>query len=430
MNSTVYLFGDFAKGYSQYPQDYTQRIFDNFYKKAKANTQVVVHRNDSLMYYGYIRKLPQKGSYFGICILLNDAMFSDIKTLFTYFEHLFTDIVKRGEILEFTNNGSIVSKVQSLSEKQYECERIAEKVQSDFAKLAMQKLLPVKYSVANDDYQEFSIDDTTDTIIESTYSNGYTYIYKAQDYDTPLLQSYSNKLRRLNDELKEKDTEISKLNRQKKNIILVLILSFVLFAGAVSFVFFWVSTDEEISRLQCTVSDYEIKNKELITENENLITEKQRLITEKRRLITEKEELRVSKETLASENAQLGDKISRLQKTIDKNDAAIKKLQNEKEKLVWDTKKLNNDIDNLRLEKKRLNDIVSANKNVSTTKRYKIYAKGSEKVYCYYYKCKDNFYRTGCYYSDNEEIDVYYMSGDYALTQKGYVRIKDIRPIK
>ena len=57
MNISVYLFGEFSVGYSQYPNDYAKIIFESFAKSAQATTQITIHRDGDLMYYGYIRKM-------------------------------------------------------------------------------------------------------------------------------------------------------------------------------------------------------------------------------------------------------------------------------------------------------------------------------------------------------------------------------------
>ena len=57
MNSTVYLFGELGQRYSQYPTDYTQLIFQRCAVLSKEKTQLIIHRDTTLMYYSYIRKL-------------------------------------------------------------------------------------------------------------------------------------------------------------------------------------------------------------------------------------------------------------------------------------------------------------------------------------------------------------------------------------
>ena len=81
MNVSIYIFGEFAAGYSQYPQDYTTAIFKQFNSKAKSQTQLCIHRDGDLIYYAYIRKLSEQ-KYIGLCAVLNGMMFSDVQTVF------------------------------------------------------------------------------------------------------------------------------------------------------------------------------------------------------------------------------------------------------------------------------------------------------------------------------------------------------------
>ena len=51
MSISVYLFGKFNQGYSQYPDDYSKKIFDICYQNSKAVSQIAIHRDGDLMYY-------------------------------------------------------------------------------------------------------------------------------------------------------------------------------------------------------------------------------------------------------------------------------------------------------------------------------------------------------------------------------------------
>ena len=67
MNSSVYIFGNLRNGYVQYPDDYAQEVLGSFAIKSKSKTQVIVHRDKNLMYYGYVRRLDVTGQYIGFC---------------------------------------------------------------------------------------------------------------------------------------------------------------------------------------------------------------------------------------------------------------------------------------------------------------------------------------------------------------------------
>ena len=68
MNISVYLFGEFSVGYSQYPNDYAKIIFESFAKSAQATTQITIHRDGDLMYYGYISARWKTQSIWGCAL--------------------------------------------------------------------------------------------------------------------------------------------------------------------------------------------------------------------------------------------------------------------------------------------------------------------------------------------------------------------------
>ena len=74
MNCTVCIFGELSSGYTQYPEDSTSLFFKKLYPLCKATTQIAIHRDNSLMYYCYIRKLKGK-KYIGT---LSKYYFSDL----------------------------------------------------------------------------------------------------------------------------------------------------------------------------------------------------------------------------------------------------------------------------------------------------------------------------------------------------------------
>lgn len=79
MNVTTYFFGLNQKNYFQLPADSSQRIFAEAAKLCKTREALIVHRDDSLIYYIYVRDTIL--NYWGLAVLLNDAGVSDLKKL-------------------------------------------------------------------------------------------------------------------------------------------------------------------------------------------------------------------------------------------------------------------------------------------------------------------------------------------------------------
>ena len=219
MNSSVYVFGNLGNGYTQYPDDYAKGIYQIFFSEAKAPSQIAIHRDNNLMYYGYIRKMDKGLQYIGFCVLLNGVMFSQVGSLFPIFENAVTDLVARGEILHFTNRGDVSSSISNLNEKKDEIERIASLIKNQIDNLnkEAQKLPPVSYGTSNTKIRTFSESDKNVDIVKSSYTNRYTFIYKAQGYNTALMNSYQGILFKISKERDDLKTKCSSLSSQLAN---------------------------------------------------------------------------------------------------------------------------------------------------------------------------------------------------------------------
>lgn len=104
MNISVYLFGKFDKGYTQYPDDYSRKIFTVCHQNSKAVCQIAIHREGDLMYYAYIRNLDD-GNYIGLCSVVNGKMITNIDGLFSRFENIIESMVKHGYLIRFNEKG-------------------------------------------------------------------------------------------------------------------------------------------------------------------------------------------------------------------------------------------------------------------------------------------------------------------------------------
>ena len=260
MTISVYIFGNLGNGYTQYPDDYAKTIYQNFYEKSTAASQITIHRDNNLMYYGYIRKLDVGSQYIGFCVLLNGIMFSNIGRLFPIFENAVADLVARGEILHFNDRGDITSSINNLNEKQQEVARIVSIIQSQISDLenSVRKLPPINYGISNKESKTFSESDKNEEIVNASCKYGYTYILKDKDYDTISLRGYKSVLIRLNEEkdnlvnnYNELKNEYDKLTEQKKQYKKVVTLCILVVLCGVGLFFLngsLNSTKGELSR--------------------------------------------------------------------------------------------------------------------------------------------------------------------------------------
>jgi len=274
MTGAVYVFGSLGCGYTQYPDDYAKEIYQNFYDKTTANSQIIIHRDNNLIYYGYIRKLDTDSQYIGFCILLNGIMFSQIGKLFAIFEHAVADLVNRGKILRFNDKGDIVSDLDNLSEKQPEVERITSVICNDFSELENRILPPVNFGIANNETKNFSIIDKNNDIVEASAKYGYTCVFKDEDCDTASSSSYRGIIKKLynqnetlSDNYKELKRKYDKLNEQKQQYLKVIILCIVIAICGIGLFFLQNSLDSTRNNLASAQKDITKKSETIKTLN-------------------------------------------------------------------------------------------------------------------------------------------------------------------
>lgn len=110
----------------------------------------MIHRHEALIYYGYLRRLSIRDKYIGIAFVFNGVMCTDITALCKLCEDNITNWIVNGDILEFDDNGDIISKVDKLYKTASEFKRLSESLSAQIvsAKLPFQKLPPTNYAVS------------------------------------------------------------------------------------------------------------------------------------------------------------------------------------------------------------------------------------------------------------------------------------------
>ena len=117
MNSSTYIFGELSDGYTQYPEDSSSNLFKSIQSQCVAPSQLVIHRDENLMYYVYIRKIDKK-RFIGFAVVINGYCLPRIHRLFSIFEKEVEDLVEKGVIINFTNDGEISSDLTSLAKEE------------------------------------------------------------------------------------------------------------------------------------------------------------------------------------------------------------------------------------------------------------------------------------------------------------------------
>ncbi len=224
MNISVYLFGKFDNGYSQYPDDWTKSIFQRFEKNAAA-TQVAIHRDGDLMYYGYIRKLEGE-KYLGLCVVINGRYITRITQsgrLFSAFEAVVEDMAGKGYLIRNGNGGEVETYpgVGKLHEKGKEVHFIDSRLQTAFDSLedASAELPAVSYGVSGGSEECFTAEDEEQDIVQSSYRNDYTYISKSKGYNTAQMDSHKGVSAKKNKETESLRKERSEFPKEREKPI-------------------------------------------------------------------------------------------------------------------------------------------------------------------------------------------------------------------
>ena len=430
MKAEIYIFGNFADGYSQYPDNYTHNLFEAIGKSRQAESEIIYHREGALTYYIYTREISKiDNTFIGLCYVFNDVLIKDFAPLFSIFEDVITNIVVTGEMLEFANDGKLSTKINQLYTHTEELQRVSDYLNSKLISLGKitEKLPPINYGVATNEWKTFSYKDKSDihsTILD--YSN--IRIIKGEGYDTAALSSYAGKLNSLNNEktaalqtIDKQKQEISDLKKKQKNYKLVIWLILIICVGCIIFIRkindrddtirglrsknaeqeqTIISRNNEIDVLRDTLYSRNIKIQSLKTDKQNLEHKRDSLLKSNRTLTTEKN-------TLLNDKNNLTTKLNRTESTLKEANAKISKKDTEISEL-----------------KTQVNNY----KNSNNKKQYEKY-KTKYKTACYYRDNSYNYKKTGDSYYKGATIIVYDTNYKYALTEKGYVLLSDLQKL-
>lgn len=257
MNCNVYIFGRLSSGYTQYPENTSSEMLKSLYPLCKATTQLAIHRNANMMYYCYIRKL-NGNKYLGLCVTVNGYYIKQINELFSLFENAIEKMAQYGSFIHFAKDGTLTTSTTSLKQDEEEIDTLSENLKCGFEAFGSpeNRLPQIDYTVAKDSVKEFNILDDKQNIIRASYTYGFTFVYKDEDFNTVRINSYRGVLSRLNDEnseLRLKNNELKKeyaeLQLKQRNTQWVGILS-VIVAILGGILYFKVINPSEVTKYQ------------------------------------------------------------------------------------------------------------------------------------------------------------------------------------
>ena len=272
MNCSTYVFGELSRGYTQYPEDSSSNIFKEIESDCLALTQLIVHRDENLMYYIYVRKLDKK-KFIGLSVVINGYYLTRIQSLFSLFEKEIEKLTEKGVIIHLTEEGDISSKLASLSDEEEEVISVVNTLQVKINSMArIKRLPPADFSVSVSSRKIFRETDPMTEIAEASCRFGFTVVLKEKDYDTIRLTSFKNILKNLNAEkfalIKENENlrEVNRtIQRQKNNFKKVVFLSLILVVCGVGAILLYFSLND--ANVQLDVARRTINEKDVKIEN-------------------------------------------------------------------------------------------------------------------------------------------------------------------
>lgn len=274
----VYIFGVFDNGYTQCPNDSTSEIFKGICSYSKAKTQIVIHRDDNLMYYCYIRKLDKK-RYVGFCYVFTGLYVTKIDILFSLFENVIEILANKGEIVHYAEDGKLTTSLKYFYKNSEDVALLSKKLESSFNALSQstKRLPPIDFSVAKGSTMSFSINDPNSEIVKASYTFSNTFIYKDKDYNTVQINSYKGVLSRINNEniaLRKKNQDLkdenAKILRQKKQFKNVIFLILAIIGCGVSIYFLYDNLNRTQHQLTKVNKNLTAKTKQLNKANQEI----------------------------------------------------------------------------------------------------------------------------------------------------------------
>jgi len=219
VNCSTYIFGELSEGYSQYPEDSSSNLFRGIYSQCNAPSQLIIHRDEDMMYYVYIRKIDGK-RYIGIAVAINGYYFTQISSLFSLFEKKIEQLAEHGVIINYSKNGDLTTSLSSLAKEEEEVMGVANSLQTEISAIkTVQRIPQVDYAVSIKSKKIFNENDNNSEIVKASYTFGYTIILKQENYDTLRSTSYRNTLKQLNAQNESLTKEVEKLKETNKQIL-------------------------------------------------------------------------------------------------------------------------------------------------------------------------------------------------------------------
>lgn len=310
MNCNIYFFICTQKGYSQYPNNYSKDIISNILAKTdreKNLSQFAISLNGKLAYMTYQYRYSDS-KYFGICCEYNNVVPTNFEYLFEFFDKIVQDILTNGEIIHYNSAGIICPNIDYISDKielvNYYSSYISNHLNDRLAKYI--NLPSQNYTSEKNKVVVLEYDDNNTQFIDllNTYDNVVI------SRDNPYVLGYANTLKKSSEKISQLETELAKINRQKKQYRMVVVLILAVAACLIALYSF-------NSNIQTLTGDLSHRNEEIKHQNEEIKELNQYLLLANGKI-----------DTLSIEITEKNCEIGNLKKEVSQNNRSIDSLNN------------------------------------------------------------------------------------------------------
>lgn len=395
MNFSLYIFGT-PNGYNQYPAD-NSSIFLQDSAKSNAFEQLTIFRNGMLVYYSYIRRLDENsGKYLGFCLVFNGVYCQATKKIFELFGKVFYDVQLKGELLrsEIGNNKYLIEK---FVERPLEFERIRTIFKYELESKFNRNFIPIPTSFkfgnssGNISIQEADID-----ILSAIAKYTRLHITNTEKVHTELERA-QKMLVELFAEKQEINKKYLKLQSQKKQYKVVLILSFLIIGCIAGLVIYYKSLQSADSKIESLETELKVRNSTISTQNSTI------------------QLLRSTQNIMKGDISRLNDSLNNTISILDNKLLEIDELNYELSTLNLENTSLRHNITEL----KNKNKILAS---INYVQKYKVIV---PKAYCY--RLCGEYRINDCYYSSGSIVEVYAQRDGYGLTIGGYLKMSELQ---
>lgn len=198
-NISTYILAQSSNTYTQYIADASEERFKVALTLCDSPSQLLIQREGNLMYYLYVRQHSSQ-ERFGLCVVANGMMATDLERVFEVFEQSYESIVLKGKILNLDKSGNVFIASYNFAQVASEVDAIRRKLQEGLMGISGNlPLPPPNYASSYTDRRMFTLATLTDEQLAQTTWYGWTLIRKQGNIESELFASIRQRLATLSE---------------------------------------------------------------------------------------------------------------------------------------------------------------------------------------------------------------------------------------